>query len=70
MNTMTRETQPTRNFTSLRAAALADRIEEGARGLAAFAEGIPEKEWNTPVSGNGQTYGRRHRAPCRQRLSY
>jgi hypothetical protein len=50
MNTMTRETQPTRNFTSLRAAALADRIEEGARGLAAFAEGLTDKEWNTPVS--------------------
>ncbi len=50
MNTMTRETQTTRNFISLRAAALADRIEEGARGLAAFAEGLTDKEWNTPVS--------------------
>ena len=50
MNTMTSETQSTRNFISLRAAALADRIEEGARGLAAFAEGLTDKEWNTPVS--------------------
>lgn len=35
---------------SRRAAALADRIEEGAAGLAAFAEGLSEAEWRTPVS--------------------
>jgi SAM-dependent methyltransferase len=35
---------------SRRAAALADRIEEGAAGLAAFAEGITEEEWQLPVS--------------------
>lgn len=35
---------------SRRAASLADRIEEGAAGLAAFAEGLSEAEWNTPVS--------------------
>jgi hypothetical protein len=29
---------------------LADRIEEGAAGLAAFAEGLSEAEWKTPVS--------------------
>ncbi len=34
-----------------RAESLADRIEEGAAGLAAFAEGLSEGEWNTPVSG-------------------
>ena len=33
-----------------RAESLAARIEEGATGLAAFAEGISEKEWRTPVS--------------------
>jgi DinB superfamily len=33
-----------------RAEALADRIEEGAAGLAAFAEGLSDTEWNTPVS--------------------
>ena len=33
-----------------RAALLADRIEQGAAGLAAFAEGLSEAEWNTPVS--------------------
>ena len=33
-----------------RAALLADRIEQGAAGLAAFAEGISEAEWHVPVS--------------------
>jgi SAM-dependent methyltransferase/uncharacterized damage-inducible protein DinB len=36
---------------SRRAALLADRIEQGAAGLAAFAEGISEAEWHLPVSG-------------------
>lgn len=35
---------------SRRAALLADRIEQGAAGLAAFAEGISEAEWHVPVS--------------------
>ena len=30
-----------------RAESLADRIEEGAAGLAAFAEGLSEAEWRT-----------------------
>jgi len=34
-----------------RSDALADRIEEGADGLAAFAEGLSEAEWRTPMSG-------------------
>src|SRR5262245_9970729 len=33
-----------------RAEALADRIEEGADGLAAYVEGLSEAEWRTPVS--------------------
>ena len=37
---------------SRRAALLADRIEEGAAGLAAFAEGLSEAEWRSPVSGS------------------
>src|SRR6478752_2614753 len=37
--------------TASRAESLADRIEEGAAGLAAFAEGLSESEWRTPVSG-------------------
>jgi hypothetical protein len=35
---------------SRRADLLAGRIEEGAAGLAAFAEGISEAEWKKPVS--------------------
>lgn len=35
---------------SHRAQSLADRIEEGAARLAAFAETLTDAEWNTPVS--------------------
>jgi DinB family protein len=35
---------------SRRAESLADRIEEGAAGLAAFAEGLSETEWGTATS--------------------
>jgi hypothetical protein len=35
---------------SRRAAQLADRIEQGAAALAAFAEGLSDAEWNTPCS--------------------
>jgi bacillopeptidase F (M6 metalloprotease family) len=34
-----------------RAESLAARIEEGAAGLAAFAEGLSEAEWRTPMAG-------------------
>lgn len=37
-----------------RAESLADRIEKGAAGLAAFAEGLSEAEWRTPMSGSGR----------------
>jgi hypothetical protein len=37
-----------------RAELLADRIEEGAVGLAAFAEGLSEAEWRTPVREGGK----------------
>jgi hypothetical protein len=36
-----------------RAESLANRIEEGAAGLAAFAEGLSEAEWRTPMPGSG-----------------
>ena len=35
-----------------RAESLAHRIEEGAAGLAAFAEGLSEAEWRKPASGS------------------
>ena len=37
---------------SRRAASLADRIEEGAAGLAAFVEGLSDAEWRSPGSPN------------------
>ena len=37
-----------------RAESLAARIEEGAAGLAAFAEGLSETEWRSPVSARGR----------------
>jgi hypothetical protein len=58
MNTIAKETQTSNHFEQLRtggrvghrAESLADRIEEGAAGLAAFAEGLSEAEWRAPVS--------------------
>jgi uncharacterized damage-inducible protein DinB len=37
-----------------RAELLADRIEEGASGLAAFAEQLSEAEWRAPMPRNGK----------------
>jgi hypothetical protein len=37
---------------SRRAESLADRIEQGAAELAAFAEGLSDTEWRTPVSAS------------------
>ena len=39
---------------SRRSELLANRIEEGAAGLAAFVEGLSEAEWRTPMSGAGK----------------
>lgn len=39
-----------RHSANSRGESLAARIEEGAAGLAAFAEGLSDAEWNTPVS--------------------
>lgn len=39
---------------SRRSESLADRIEEGAALLAAFAEGLSEAEWSTPVLEGGR----------------
>jgi hypothetical protein len=48
--TATRNSDKAGDSASRRAASLADRIEEGAAGLAAFVETISEAEWKTPVS--------------------
>ena len=53
MSAITIETQTHSEFDMKhrRADLLADRIEEGADGLATFAEELSEVEWHTPVSG-------------------
>jgi len=58
MNTIVKETQTSRDPEQIqkegpvrrRAELLADRIEEGAAELAAFAEGLSEAEWRAPGS--------------------
>ena len=42
---------------SARSEALARRIEEGARNLASFAEGLTDSEWNTVVKPDGRRVG-------------
>jgi hypothetical protein len=40
-----------------RSHALAERLEQGARALAAFASGLTEAEWHTRVPHDGRTIG-------------
>jgi DinB superfamily len=40
-----------------RADALADRIEQGAQSLSAFAEGLSDQEWQTVVPKDGRRVG-------------
>ena len=47
---MTATTKESPSSRSARAASLAARIEEGAAGLAAFAETLSDSEWQKPVS--------------------
>ena len=51
MPLQTTATHKIRGSVGRRAELLADRIEEGAADLAAFAEGLSEAEWRTLVSG-------------------
>ena len=48
------QTANTQNPKRRRAELLADRIEQGAATLAAFAESLTEAEWEAPVWGNGK----------------
>ena len=50
MSSPTTATTKTSSSADRRSALLADRIEEGAALLAAFAEGLSEEEWRAPVS--------------------
>ena len=42
---------------SVRANALADRLEQGARALAAFAAGLTDAQWQTRTPGDGRKVG-------------
>jgi hypothetical protein len=42
---------------SQRANALADRLEQGARALASFANGLTTAEWRTPLLRDGRKVG-------------
>jgi DinB superfamily len=53
MLAQSKATQKAGSSTGRRADSLANRIEEGAAALAAFAEGLSEAEWRTPLSGSG-----------------
>jgi hypothetical protein len=50
MSSQTTATHKIRRSVGRRAELLADRIEEGAAVLAAFAEGLSEEEWCAPMS--------------------
>jgi hypothetical protein len=50
MSSQTTVTTRIRSSVGHRSALLADRIEEGASLLAAFAEGLSEEEWRAPAS--------------------
>jgi DinB superfamily len=50
MSSQTTATHKIKGSVGCRAELLADRIEEGAAGLAAFAEGLSQTEWLEPVS--------------------
>jgi hypothetical protein len=55
-NTSTPTATPA-HATSARANALATRLEQGARALAAFASGLSDAEWQTRTPKDGRTVG-------------
>jgi len=52
MSSQTTATSRIRSSVHRRSALLADRIEEGAAILSAFAQGLSEEEWRAPVSAS------------------
>jgi hypothetical protein len=47
----------TEQTVSPRAQALADRLEQGARALAAFADALTDAQWQTPLPHDGRKVG-------------
>ena len=68
MSSQTTATAKIRGSVGRRAALLADRIEEGAAVLAAFAEGLSEAGMARTGVGYGPSFGWRNRAPCCQHV--
>ena len=54
---MTQTSFATTTTPSTLASALADRLEQGARALAACAAGLTETEWQTPLPHDGRPIG-------------
>jgi plasmid stabilization system protein ParE len=58
MTTAAAETAPvSQPRANSQAAALADRLEQGARALADFASTLTEREWQTPLHHDGRKIG-------------
>ena len=57
MTNTTTATDITARVISARANSLADRLEEGARALMAFAGALTDAEWLTPTPKDGRTIG-------------
>ena len=56
-NTASFPIETTARITKPRAEALAERLEQGARALIAFASGLNEAEWKTRVPHDGRSVG-------------
>src|SRR6185295_13825001 len=57
MTTASNESRVGVKTVAARANALADRLEQGASALAAVANGLTEKEWQTRIPGDGRKIG-------------
>ena len=57
MTIVTERRLPASDRSSIRANGLADRLEAGARALAAFVTDLTDIEWQTPLPHDGRTVG-------------
>ena len=51
------DVNPAATTPAARASALADRLEQGARALAAFAAALTDAQWQTRIPGDGRKVG-------------
>ncbi|MGE5244151.1 MAG: DinB family protein [Betaproteobacteria bacterium] len=57
MTTVVSRDPAVKRSVSARANALADRLEQGARALAAFASGLTDAQWQDRIPGDGRKVG-------------